>query len=121
MDYKFEYEGDVGTLYLTTHLNTHHVITCNKLSDEFFRIGGTALSDLSMQKVIIDDKEKFIVEYYDINMETSQPKLLILDHQPTNINLLFINIDIIDGGGNIMRRYRVDPWFGDYKEINLWS
>lgn len=120
MDYKFEYNGDIGQLFLTTHLNTQHVITCNKMADESFRLGGTALDEANIQELIVNNTKKFAIEYYSINIEIEQPQWIIVDQVPENVRLLFINVDILDGGGNVMRRYRIDPWFGSYKEMSLW-
>lgn len=120
MEYKFEHNGDVGELFLTTHLHTDHIIKCHKLPDESFRLGGTAIDQAQIREVIVNDKKQYAVEYYNIHMETEPPQWIIVSAVPENARLLFINVDILDGGGNIMRRYRIDPWFGNYKEMSTW-
>lgn len=59
----------------------------------------------------------YISEYYDIDVEGKVPGWIVTK-EPVKDNLIFINVDILDGGGNTISRYRVSPFFGNYKIIN---
>ncbi len=116
MQYSFEYENNTGRLKLKTYLNTEHVIECYKKDDEIFRTGGTAVNEIT----IIPYQDKFAIEYYDLDMEGQEPKWLVVDQIPDgDLRQIFINIDIIDGGSNILRRFRVNPYFGTYKIMDM--
>jgi hypothetical protein len=117
MKYNFEFNGNKGILYLETHLNTKHEIECVKNDDEIFRLGGTAVNQVLIKKL---DNGKYRTEYYPLDMEGKQVQYLDLD-QPLDQNLarlIFINVDVIDGGENLLRRYRIDPYFGTHRVIN---
>jgi hypothetical protein len=61
------------------------------------------------------DRHCFITEYYPLDIEGQSPGWLVSKHPILNPNPLFVNVDILDGGGNIMKRYRVSTFFGTYK------
>lgn len=61
------------------------------------------------------DRHCWITEFYDLEMEGKEPGWLISRNPISEANQLFVNLDVIDGGGNILKRYRVSPFFGDYR------
>ena len=63
------------------------------------------------------DRHCYVTEYYPLDVEGSTPGWLISKKPLGDINPLFINIDVLDGGGNIMKRYRVSTFFGTVRVI----
>jgi hypothetical protein len=59
------------------------------------------------------DRHCWVTEYYDLKME-GQNAGWVLSREPIpDANHIFVNVDVLDGGGNIMKRYRVSAFFGD--------
>jgi hypothetical protein len=56
----------------------------------------------------------YVTEYYPLDMEGKRPGWLVSRMPIKDANRIFINLDAIDGGGNVIKRYRVSPFFGDY-------
>lgn len=147
----FDFDGNSGTLFVKTHFGTSHQINCSKKSNQTFRLGGTAVNDVSSFEAILLDKNigKFrafskipphehfegtgilspenwdtdpnkhcwITEYYTLDCEGKKSSWLITKNPIKDANQTFINLDVLDGGGNIIKRYRVSPFFGDYVVI----
>lgn len=144
---RFEYEGNNGLLSVNTHFDRSVEIACTKSSDEIFRLGGTAVSDVATYEGVIlslaqenslfrafrtEDKyfedmgllssevwteadlHCFVTEYYPLNMEGQRPGWLISKKPIIDANHLFINLDVLDGGNNVIKRYRVSPFTGDH-------
>jgi hypothetical protein len=67
------------------------------------------------------DRHCYITEYYDLEVEGKSPGWIIsrrpLQDKPEAFQV-FINLDVLDGGGNIIKRYRVSPFFGTYRVIS---
>jgi len=61
------------------------------------------------------DLHCYITEYYPIDMEGKKPGWFLSKKPISNANHLFINLDVLDGGGNIIKRYRVSPFTGEYR------
>ena len=82
-----------------------------------FRAVGTFESTgvLSPEQWDDADRHCFVIEYYPLDIEGSPPGWLISKRPLGDINPLFINIDVLDGGGNIMKRYRISTFFGTYR------
>lgn len=146
----FEQDGDIGVLTLITHFGMTHEIRCEKKPGEAFRIGGTAVTELTTHEGLLlvtpneddivapfrafysdghfeadgilspemwDDADRhcFVTEYYPLDIEGQSPGWLISKTRLHQANPLFINVDILDGGGNTMKRYRISTFFGTYK------
>ena len=62
-----------------------------------------------------NDSHGYITEYYPLDMEGTSSGWFISRKPIEGANCIFINIDVIDGGGNIMKRYRISPFTGDFK------
>lgn len=67
------------------------------------------------------DLHCWITEYYDIHMEGKPPGWFVSKNPIKDAHYLFINLDILDGGGNILRRYRVSPFTGEYKIMEIFN
>jgi hypothetical protein len=65
------------------------------------------------------DRHCYITEFYPLDMEGQEHKWLISKHPIKDANHLFINIDILDGFHNVIRRCRVSPFTGAYKWLTL--
>lgn len=145
----FEYDGDQGHLNIITHLDESHTIVCTKHSDEFFRLGGTAVNEVMVYEGVIlklnlesptlfrafknhneffdangvlsieawraDDLHCYVHEYYPLDMEGKSPEWFISKKPIDNAHHIFVNLDVIDGGGNILKRYRISTFTGEYK------
>lgn len=64
------------------------------------------------------DLHCFVIEYYPLDMEGEKHKWLISKNPLQNCNRLFINLDVLDGGGNTVRRWRISPFTGEFKIID---
>ena len=56
----------------------------------------------------------YIHEYYPLDMEGKQPDWFIASRPLQNAHHIFVNLDVLDGGGNVIKRYRVSPFTGAY-------
>lgn len=81
--------------------------------EEYFESDGI-LSDEEWNEA---DRHCWITEYYDLDMEGKAPSWFISKTPIKDAHYLFVNVDIIDGGGNIIKKYRVSPFTGEYKVI----
>lgn len=63
------------------------------------------------------DLHCWITEHYDLDMEGKSPGWFISKAPIKDAHYLFVNLDIIDGGGNLIKRYRVSPFTGKYRMI----
>lgn len=57
----------------------------------------------------------YITEYYPLDMEGKRPGWFVTSRPLQDANHLFINLDVLDGGGNVIKRYRVSPFTGDHR------
>lgn len=146
----FEFDGNIGMLFLETHFNQKFTIKCEKNNDEIFRLGGTAAHEVMMYEGVImklnnpvcqfrafrtleeyfedaaylspeswdeGDLHCYVTEYYTLDMENKPHAWLVSKAPIRDSNYIFINLDVLDGGGNLMRRYRVSPFTGEYKVL----
>jgi len=61
------------------------------------------------------DRHCYVTEYYPLDMEGQRPGWFI-SHKPIkDANYLFVNLDILDGVGNVIKRYRVSPFTGEHR------
>ena len=144
----FEYEGNIGLLTLITHFGDTFLISCVKHEDELFRLGGTAINEVSTYEGVILSLDKseslfkafrseentfqgfgwlsneqwdtsdlhcYITESYGLDMEGNKPGWMISKSPVKDANYLFVNLDVLDGGGNLVKRYRVSPFTGQHR------
>lgn len=64
------------------------------------------------------DLHCYVTEYYTLDMEGKSPSWLVSKTPIIDARYLFVNLDVLDGGGNLIKRYRVSPFTGEYKIIN---
>jgi hypothetical protein len=60
------------------------------------------------------DRHCYVMEYYPLDMEGSKPQWIICKDIISQPNHIFVNVDILDGGNNQVKRYRISSFFGDY-------
>ncbi len=130
MNYSFEEEGNRGVLFLETHFNIRYKIPFEKKNHHIFRVGGTAVNSLVKQSVKITkapvfgdptlkvDDEAIVLEYYPLDMEGKEPQRILVREFTDDMRMLFINVDLIDGGGNLIKRFRVSPYFGTVRVMD---
>ncbi len=70
---------------------------------------------LSSEKWSDANRHCYITEFYPIDMEGKRPSWFISKRPIKNANHLFVNLDVLDGGGNLIKRYRVSPFTGEHK------
>jgi hypothetical protein len=151
LDPTFEAEGDVGTLTVQTHFGHVYQVTCEKDEDESFRLGGTAVSELSIYEGFLlktptldsktgnfkafkteqltfegegvlspedwqdeGNRHCFISEYYPLDIEGKKPGWLVTKRPMSNTNAIYVNVDVLDGGGNLVKRYRCSMFFEEH-------
>lgn len=56
----------------------------------------------------------YIHEYYPLDMEGKEPEWFIASRPLQNAHHIFVNLDVLDGGGNVVKRYRVSPLTGEH-------
>ena len=146
----FEYDGNVGTLYIKTHFGQEFSVRCEKSDDEIFRLGGTAAHEVMTYEGLITklnnpicqfrafrtseeyfegdahlspeawdeaDLHCYATEYYTLDMENKPHAWLVSKAPIQDSNYIFINLDVLDGGGNLIKRYRVSPFTGEHKVL----
>jgi hypothetical protein len=64
-----------------------------------------------------EDLHCYVTEYYPLDVEGSNPSWLISRRILEQPNFVYINVDVLDGGENLLRRYRVSPFFGEVREM----
>lgn len=82
-----------------------------KNEQDFFN--GTAY--LSPENWNKSDLHCYITEYYDLYVDGQRPKWLVSKLPLKDANYIFINLDVLDGGGNIIKRYRASPFFSHFR------
>lgn len=80
---------------------------------------GTLLSGrgISYTPDLLDGDAAYAIEYYTLDMEGQPPGWIVSRTPIDDPALLFVNIDCLDGGGNLIKRYRVSPYHGTVKVI----
>ena len=67
------------------------------------------------------DRHCYVTEYYPLDMEGNEPCWFISRQPIVDAHHLFVNLDVIDGGLNLIRRYRVSPFLGTYKMMESYN
>jgi len=62
-----------------------------------------------------DDRHCYVTEYYTLDMEDKKPDWFISRKPIQDANYLFVNLDVLDGGGNVIRRFRVSSFTGEHR------
>jgi hypothetical protein len=57
----------------------------------------------------------YVTEHYSLDMEGNPPGWLISKNPIQDAHYLFVNMDVLDGGGNVIKRYRISPFTGEYR------
>jgi hypothetical protein len=70
---------------------------------------------LSLEQWDTSDLHCYVTEYYDLDMEGKPPGWFISKTPIKDAHHLFVNMDVLDGGGNVVKRYRVSPFTGQHK------
>jgi|SRR5689334_21004176 len=60
------------------------------------------------------DLHCYVHEHYPLDMEGKQPGWFIASRPLQNAHHIFVNLDVLDGGGNVVKRYRVSPFTGEH-------
>lgn len=140
---KLECDGDDAILRLTTHFNKPIIIRCKKQPSQTFRLSYTAvhanrvisgvITKIDRQAVWLDNKyngirlndeqmevgeKAYAYDYYHLLMEDQPSSILISKLVIEEPRLLFVNIDALDGAGNLISRHRCSPYTGDYLILN---
>lgn len=61
------------------------------------------------------DRHCYITEHYTLDMEGKKPTWFISRRPIREAHRLFVNLDVLDGAGNLLKRYRVSPFTGEHK------
>lgn len=56
----------------------------------------------------------YVHEHYPLDMEGKTPEWFIASRPLQNAHHVFVNLDVLDGGGNVIKRYRVSPFTGEH-------
>jgi len=65
------------------------------------------------------DLHCYVTEYYELEMEGKEHSWFISKRPIVDSHYLFVNLDVLDGGGNIMKRYRVSPFTGEHNLMEI--
>lgn len=74
-----------------------------------------ATGTLSNEEWSEADRHCWVTEYYDLEMEGKPPGWFISKNPIKDAHYLFVNLDVVDGGGNVVKRYRVSPFTGEHR------
>lgn len=74
---------------------------------------------LSSEEWDVANLHCYVTEYYDLDMEGKRPGWFISKAPIKDAHHLFINLDVLDGVGNIIKRCRVSPLTGEYKWLTF--
>ena len=70
---------------------------------------------MSPEEWDVADLHCYVTEYYELDMEGQAPGWFISKTPITDAHYLFVNMDVLDGGGNVIKRYRISPFTGEHK------
>lgn len=104
------YEGVIETY-------NKNIVSFKAFKNSEVTFKGTAT--LSSEKWDDSDRHCYLTEHYQIDMENKSPAWFASKSPVEDPNRLFINLDVLDGGGNLIKRYRVSPFTGEYKCLTL--
>ena len=60
------------------------------------------------------DLHCYIHEFYSLYMEGQTPGWFVASRPLQNAHHIFVNLDVLDGAHNLIKRYRVSPFTGQY-------
>lgn len=60
----------------------------------------------------------YVTEYYPVDIEGKTPTIFASKKPVRDASVIFVNLDCLDGGGNIVKRYRVSPFTGAHRVLN---
>lgn len=60
------------------------------------------------------DRHCYLTEHYEVRMEGKRPTWFASKQPIKDANYLFVNLDILDGAGNVLKRYRVSPFTAEH-------
>ena len=65
------------------------------------------------------DMHCYVTEFYPLDVEGKKPEWFASRHPIDQANCVFVNLDVLDGGGNVIKRYRVSPYTGECKTMEM--
>lgn len=77
------------------------------------------IAEVSPEKWTDDDMHCWVLEYYDLEMEGKPVSWLACKNKLSKIDCIFINLDIVDEFSSIIKRYRMSPFFCNYRIVNI--
>ena len=136
-----------GILYLHTHTGLDKEINFKSYLDNYLRVGGTGIvgvkiapcSILAIQPtkvtILVNDiqldienysptglkvgRNAYIIEKYSLDMENDKPYFFVCAVKPERPDVQFINVDVLDDNSNIITRFRIDAFTGEYKNVEF--
>jgi len=60
------------------------------------------------------DLHCYVHEHYPLDMEGKEPEWFVASRPLQNAHHIFVNLDVLDGGGNLIKRYRMSPFTGKH-------
>lgn len=67
------------------------------------------------------DLHCWATEHYDVDMEGRAHGWILSKTPIRDAHQLFVNMDVIDGGGNLIKRYRVSPFTGEHRVMESFN
>jgi|APGre2960657373_1045057.scaffolds.fasta_scaffold43407_2 hypothetical protein len=64
-----------------------------------------------------DDLHCWIYEYYELDMEGRTPSWIASKNKLNKVDCIFINLDILNKSDEILKRYRISPFYRAHKVI----
>lgn len=61
----------------------------------------------------------YVTEYYTLEMEGHPAGWIASRELIDGPNCIFINLDVLDGGGNLIKRYRISPFTGEFRVMEF--
>lgn len=138
-----ECDGNTAVLNLVTHFGQSVCVQCKKTDAEAFLLTYTGVNEICIAQGIVEcvfdscvgikvdgreiralrvNDDKFVVgqlawvtEHYHLYMEHDKPTWMATLAPLDDARTLFVNVDCVDGGGNLMKRYRVSPFTGSWR------
>lgn len=136
-----ETDGNKAVLRLVTHYGKDVAVSAEKASHQQFRLSYTGVSDIAIYPGAVVKVDRSAVhlecngqifigirlcnepieigdaatayEHYFLTMEEQRPGLLVTKKDIAEPRMLFINVDCLDGGDNLIKRYRISPYTGE--------
>lgn len=141
-----EHDGNTAVLDLITCFGQSVRVPCQKTDAETFMLTYTGVSEISIAQGVVEEvfdtavainvagqsfralrvttdefaigELAWITEHYQLFMENHPPTWMVSKAPIDDPRVLFVNVDCVDGGGNIMKRYRVCPFTGTWRVMS---